>query len=787
LRRFNHPNICQIYDVGPNYLVMELIDGVPLRGPLPVEKAIAYAGLILDALDAAHRKGFTHRDLKPANILVTRQGLKLLDFGLAKRNPGGLGEDEKTASALTIEGQISGTLQYMAPEQLQGKESDARSDIFAFGCVLYEMITGQRAFKGSGAASIIAAIMEHPIPSLGTVAPPELDAVLKRCLEKDPDERWQNARDLKWELMRAASPTRPPAGVRTGSNANRAAWAVAATALVAAAGVSLVHFRERPAETPLVISSIGPPANPPDDESFRNAEISPDGKRIVISVRRSGNNTQLWLRSLDNSTAQPLAGTEGGYYPFWSPDSRSIAFFAQGKLRRMDLPAGAPVTLADAPRGVGGSWNASGVILFGEFSAGLQQIPAAGGTAVALTFGQGVRHPGDPWFLPDGRHFLFADYRDYAGNDAMLRLGSLDSHEPTALGPVNSQAAYANGRILFIRGNALIAQAFDDRRNEAGAENATLARDVTAFSISRGGALIYQAGSPLSAQRLNWYTRDGKATGTFGEPANLFTIEFSPDRKTVAVAADETLWLYDASRGARSRLTFAKGINTSPVWSPDGRDIAFCSDRSGRYAVYRKTVSLDGAEETLYGDTIDTLTDSWSPDGQFLMVHRRDPKNQEDLAVIPATRGSGAATAPRPFSQTPFRELHGKFSPDGKWVAYVSDESGRTEIYISPFPGPGPRQQITTDGAAQPRWRVDGKELYYASGGFVHAVEVIARGGAIEPGATHSLGIPVTMGRGWLYDVSADGQRFLSAIPPGQNNGQGPLTLITNWPMLLRK
>jgi Tol biopolymer transport system component len=561
---------------------------------------------------------------------------------------------------------------------------------------------------------------------------------------------------------------------------------LAGAALVALAALAFVHFRETPPVGKVITAAILPPNNAPGDATTRWQEISPDGRRIVFALR-SGNKSQLWLRPLDSSTAQALPGTEGGFDPFWSPDSRSIAFFADQKLKRMDLPDGAPITLADAPLGYGGSWGQTGVIVFAPAAfRGLARIPAAGGAPVAMALGQGARYPSGPWFLPDGRHFLLLDLGDTASHHGILKISSLDSTEVKTIGPADSNAVYGNGRILFLRGTTLIAQAFDERRLDVVQEASPVAQNVSEFSVSRDGTLVYQGGT-ADVQQLTWLERKGTVAGTLGDPANFYTFDFSPDRKRVALSMEEDLWIQDVARGLRSRFTFAPGVDTNPVWSPDGHSIAFCSNRSGRYGIYRKSADLSGAEKTLYLDVTDTLTDGWSPDGKFLMVHRRDPVNQEDLALLPVTPDApGGALKLAPFLTTPFRELHGRFSPDGRWVAYLSSESGHSEIYVTSFPGHAGKQQISNTGGSQPRWRADGKELFFVSGsGVLMSAEVAIQGNAVEVGAVRALGIPVVEGRGWMYDVSADGQRFLVAVRPEQK--AAPLTLVSNWPLLLKK
>ncbi len=407
----------------------------------------------------------------------------------------------------------------------------------------------------------------------------------------------------------------------------------------------------------------------------------------------------------------------------------------------------------------------------------MERIPATGGTPTALTLGPGVRNASSAIFLPDGRHFTFLDQRDVGSSEGTLKIAALDAAAVKTIGPANSAAFLENGHLLYLRGSTLIAQRFDEKRLEASPETTPLVTDVAEFTVARDGTLFYKPGG-ASIQQLTWFDRTGTATGTLGDPGNFFMIELSPDRKKLAVSLDADIWIQDLARGLRSRFTFTPGIDTNPVWSPDGRTIAFASDRSGRYGIYRKSADLSGTEETLYLDNIPTLTDGWSPDGNSLMVHRRDPVDQEDLAFL---QGSKLV----PFQKTPLRELHGRFSPDGRWVAYLVNESSRDEIFLAPFPGPGPKEQVSTAGGQQPRWRADGKELFFvAANGMLMAADVTRKGDAITVGAAHSLGIRVVNERGWMYDVSADGQRFLVAVRPDRSNL--PFTLISNWQLLLK-
>ena len=787
LASLNHPNIAAIYGVEERALVMELVAGETLRGPLPVETALDYARQIAEALEAAHEKGIIHRDLKPANIMITVAGTaKVLDFGIAAvTQEAAVPADDPNSPTVTMSptraGMILGTAAYMSPEQAAGKEVDKRSDIWSFGVVLWEMLTGERLFGGETVADTLASVLKAE-PDWNRV-PPKVRPLLKKCLEREPRKRLRDIGDAMALLPASVEDiiVAPPRSLRWS-----AALVIAGILLAALAALAFVHFRETPPEGKLITATILPPNDAAIDGIGGSPAISPDGKQIVLRSG-AGNQAQLWVRSLESGNAQALPGTEGGMRPFWSPDSRSIAFFADQKLKRIDLPGGAPLILAEAPLGLGGSWNAGGSIVFVPAAfRGLERIPASGGTAVPMPLGKDKRYAAAPSFLADGRHFLFLDLRDWAGSAGVLQIASLDSSEVQTLGPANSTAVYANGHILYLRGNTLIAQPFDQRRLEASHETLPVAQNVLAFSVSRDGTLIYQAGN-VGAQQLTWFDRKGAVTGTLGDPGNFFMLEFSPDRKKLAVSMDDDLWIQDVSRGLRSRFTFAPGIDTNPVWSPDGRSIAFCSNRTGRYAIYRKSTDLSGAEETLYSDSIDSLTDSWSPDGKFLLLHRRDPASQEDLAALsltPDVSGKGLKLAP--FNKTPFRELHGRFSPDGRWVAYTSNESQRSEIYVAPFPGPGGKQQVSTTGGAQPRWRADGKELFFVSGsGVLMSAEVAIHGEAVEVGAIRSLGIPAVANRAWMYDVSADGQRFLVAVRPQQK--ALPLTLVYNWPLLLKK
>jgi Tol biopolymer transport system component len=795
----NHPHICQLYDVGPNYLVMEYVEGAELRGPMPVEKALELAGQLLEALDAAHRKGIVHRDLKPANILVTKTGVKVLDFGLAKIQAQAAAVGADAPTAVSVEGTISGTLFYMAPEQLAGKaDVDSRADIFAFGCVLYEMLTGKRAFEGSNAASVIAAVMERPAPSVSEVAPASLDRVLKRCLEKDRDERWQNARDLQWEVARTpANGTEAPRATKSA----RMQWIVTGMLGLALAGLALLHFDEEPAQIPVIRLALEPPENAPFTPYFGVSivpAVSPDGRRVAFSATKDGK-PQLWVRPLDSVNTQPLAGTDDASLPFWSPDGKSIGFFAKGKLNRIDATGGPVLALADATSNArGGTWSSNGVIVFAPAANGvLRKVSAAGG---GVSDAGKLNSPDTsqrwPWFLPDGKHFLFAAGITGVSRKA-IRLGSLDSTESTKLLDADSAATYSAGYLLFLRGDALMAQTFDQSSLRLSGEALPVVEHVQsglnytfgAFSASVSGLLAYAAGS--AEFELGWFDRKGNRIASLGETAQFNRLNLSPDRKNLSVSittgGNTDIWLYDVARGLRKHFTVDPATELEAVWSPDGRTIVFDSNRKGHMDLYRKSANGSGAEEPLYIDNLEKFPTSISPDGKFLLYYTiDDPKTGSDLWILPEPLGRPSAAKPYSLLESQFDERNGKFSPDGHWIAYQSDETGRNEIYVAPFPGPGGKPQISTAGGTLPRWRADGKEIFYiALDQKLMAAEVMIKGGKIQTGEVRPLFGPLLTGNGFQYDVSADGQRIL--IVTSRQSASEPLTIVQNWPAGLKK
>jgi serine/threonine protein kinase len=822
----NHPNICQLYDVGPNYLVMEYIEGAPLKGPLPVDQALKYAVQICDALDAAHKKGITHRDLKPANILVTKSGIKLLDFGLAKlasAKPGTSGtgqapkpDDATLTMALTGKNEIVGTLYYMSPEQLQaqanGQEIDGRSDIFSFGLVLYEMLTGKRAFDGASPASVIAAIMERPAPSVAEIAPPALDRVLKTCLAKDPDERWQTARDLKRELEWIASAPEPGSAapaIPTPWHRSWLPWCIAAFFLLALMPANIIHFRETPPSEPTLRYTIAMP----EGATVQSFAISPDGRTLVIAAAVNGKR-QLWLRSMDALQSKPMPFTEDAAYPFWSPDSRYIGFFAEGKLKKLPASGGPAQSLCDAPNSRGGSWNRDDVIVFSPNIAGvsIQRVAAAGGVPVDVTRTKGDQRY--PVFLPDGRHFLYMVRAGSAETNGIY-VSSLDGKENRRVLSDVSSVVFAppargglTGHLLFVRENTLMAQPFDAATAQVSGDVFPVAEGVSATSnssylpatVSESGLLLYATGGANEgANQLGWYDRIGKSLGPVGAPGSVWDPALSPDGKSVVFrrvsATGYDLWVRDLSRGTETRFTSDPSLNITPFWSPQGDRIVFASNRKGGvFNLYQKAASGSGQDELLLPGDLTEIPTQWSRDGRFIVYREFDPKTKYDIWVLPA-QGAAADRKPIPFLRTEFDELFAQLSPDSHWMAFTSDRSGRREVYVRPFPPADGEWAISVAGGEQPRWRGDGKELFYiAADGKMMSIPVKALAGskpsfeAGTPAALFDTHIALSTTNNVMeYDVTADGKRFLINTKGASGAASPPLTVVTNWSAATRK
>src|SRR5262245_18084519 len=819
----DHPNICALYDVGEqngtSFLVMQYLEGETLaerlkKGTLPLDQTLRCAIEIAEALDRAHRAGIVHRDLKPGNIMLTKTGAKLLDFGLAKVAPAiastGLSMLPTTPAGLTEQGTILGTFQYMSPEQLEGHEADARSDVFAFGAVVYEMVTGERAFDGKTHASLISAIMKddpRPMSALQPLAPATLDRVVRKCLAKQPERRWQSVSDLsdalRWVVD--APPPQAPIPVAAGRRSNRVMWAslmVASIATLTAIALAFAYSRSGSRGDGRTIRLSIPP---PRDVRLLNAPgqmvpaVSPDGRRVAF-VGSSGSGNQLLVRSLDALDAQPVAGAEGGNSPFWSPDSRTLAFFTQGSLKVVDV-AGGPVRALAAVNGFRGTWNAEGVILIGSGpQGGLFKIPANGGMPTPLTQpGKDEAAHRFPEFLPDGKHFL---YLVVPSNS--IWLGSLDGGTPTRLLASESQAIYvAPGYLLFVRQGTLMAQPFDARSLTLTAEAVPIAEQVltaaavnlAGFSAASSGVLAYRMGSSAATTQLRWADRYGRVLGTVGQPGRYRNVELSPDSTRVALEAMDAqgrtldTWLGDPTREVTSSFTFDPANDLFPIWSPDGSRVVFGSDRDGTQRLYQKRSDGVGSEERLLKSNNDTMVPlGWAPDGRSL-VYAGGPVN---IGIVPLD-GEGA---PHSFESPPsrFAQAYAQVSPDGRWLSYTSVESGRAEIYVQSFPTPGGgKWQVSKDGGAYSRWRRDGKEIfYYANDGKLVAVPIQADAGfkvgtAVPVSEPRLLNGPaVVFGFKQQYDVTRDG-RFLLNVPVDDGPAASSITVVTDWTTALKK
>jgi Tol biopolymer transport system component len=817
----NHPNICTLHDVGHqdgiDYLVMEHLEGQTLaerlsKGPLPIDQVLKYGAEICEGLERAHRSGVVHRDLKPGNIMLTKTGAKLMDFGLAKQAvasataASGLNATANTpqgSQPLTAQGTVVGTFQYMSPEQIEGKEADARSDIFALGAVLYEMVTGKRAFEGKTPASAMAAVLEReptPISSVQPLTPPALERLVKICLSKDPDDRWQTAHDVKLQLKQiaegasqASAPAMPAPQHKRGN-----AWVWVLTGILGVvAGVALVmayvasHRDMRVLRVEL---------NPPDKMQFNlsgdhggPAMISPDGRYLVFSAYGSGG-AQLYLRSLDSTSPQALPGTEGAMFPFWSPDSRSVAFFTDDKLKRIEVSGGTPVTICGSTLGRGGSWNQDGTIVAAlSYNTGLSQVPASGGTPTPVTTIDGVHYSSNrwPWFLPDGKHFLYIAVKHNAPTspETAVFLASLDGKENRLLFHTLSNPIYASGRLLFQRENSLVAQSFDPSNGKFSGEPQTLSENVQFdpglwrmnLSASSDGMMLYASGTASGTEILTWYDRSGKRLGTVGEQGEFYDLDLSPDEKKIATTelntAIATIWIRDLANNLKTRLTFSDGAHLTPLWSPDGKEVAFTSNQQAAISV--KTIGSSAPERTLLSspNPIYQAISDWSHEGRYLMYEQGTGVNT-DLWVLPLSGDS------KPFPYTS-GSSRGTFSPDGHWVAYVGQEGGRPEVFVAPFPWTGAKWQVSNGGGAGPRWRADGKELFYFDFNGVTAVEVDGAGSAFQVGSSKLLfRLPLRGIMSREYAPSHDGQRFI-AVTPSEGSSQS-LTLIQNWPAELK-
>jgi eukaryotic-like serine/threonine-protein kinase len=791
----NHPHICVLHDIGnqngTSYMVMELLEGETLatriaKGPIPLQEALTLATQIADALDRAHRAGVTHRDVKPGNIMLTRDGVKVLDFGLAKSKVNPAPMEETLTAALTTEGTVLGTPQYMAPEQFEGREADVRSDVWAFGAVLYEMVTGQKAFQGKSYSSLVGAILSAdpaPMPAK-PVTPAWLERLVRRCLAKDPEDRYQSMRDVVLDLKSAA----PESVARR--KATRWPWVVAAAATLLFLGVTVIYFRQTPQEQPVLMMSI----NPPDKAVFNESAISPNGKLLAFTATSEGKR-QLWIRPLHAFAAQPLAGTDQAEYPFWSPDNRWIGFFAQGRLKKIDAAGGPAQTLCEVANGRGATWNADGVILYADLFAGLFRVSAQGGAPARLTATD--RAKGEiwhrwPWFLPDGRRYL---YLINATNEQTtgIYLGMLDSRERTRLVGDPWSPGYAEGPagesyLLFVRAGTLMAQRFAVTKGALSGEALPIAENVgfeglrgrASFSVSGNGMLVYDSGTGREAQ-LAWMGRKGEQLERVGEPVGgPFRLDLSPDEKQIALTVSGVpnyadVWVRDLERGIATRFTAHPGVDLYPVWSPNGDRIVFGNDREGVYDLYIKGTGGAGQEELLLKSGNHKFASDWTASGGLIYTET-DPKTKSDLWVLQVE----GERKPVAFLRTEFDERHGVFGPDAKWIAYSSDESGRHEIYIQPHPPTMAKRRVSREGGHFPRWRRDGKELYWLEDDGTLVAAEVSLGSMLRSGIPKPLFETGITGISERYAVSHDGERFLVPMPMEPTQSR-PATVVWNW------
>jgi serine/threonine protein kinase/dipeptidyl aminopeptidase/acylaminoacyl peptidase len=828
ISQISHPHICALYDVGVedgiHYLVMEHLEGETLMhrlagGALPLPQTVRIGTQIAEALSVAHRRGIVHRDLKPSNVMLTASGVKLLDFGLAKAAAGPAAHASEgaltTATSVTQAGTILGTLPYMSPEQLEGKDADARTDIFALGAVLHEMATGKQPFNGTSQASLIAAILKEdpaPISTYQPLSPRSLDRVVGICLAKDPEDRWQSARDVAHELRSVAESlgSDAPRSVRAGRTRERIAWGAFAVAAVVVLVCVTLLLRSKPEPVEVFTSSILPPEK--QRFEFANAPpvVSPDGRRIAFVAHPAEGPGLLWVRSFDGSSANPLPGTEGALAVFWSPDSRSLGFFAAGKLKRIDLSRSAPQTLCEAPNpGGAGSWSPEGVIIFVPSRGGpVHRVAASGGAASPVTAIDRTKEFGHYWpvFLPDGRHFLYYVGSTIDRKQSGVFIGQLDSTDHSFVVSTRANFAFAplatassRGHLLFLKDRVLMAQVFDLARLRLTGEATPVAEQVQylgaagtgVFSASHNGVLAYQASSGGELSRLVWVDREGKhldviaSGGAYGHP------RLSNDGRRVAYAiidpqtANVDIWMHDLTRRTSSPLTFGPGVNLSPVWSPDDRWIFFSSNRNGMHELYRKDTSGNGQDELLLPSGGGIWAVDYSAKNGLIALQSRDtagePSGSDIQVLSPTDRKVTTLLA------TPFSETTPQFSPDGRWLAYASNESSRSEVYVRAVSASGAKWPVSISGGIRPRWSRDGREIFFiAPEDTLMAVDVAT-------GSEFRVAVPRPLFRvdfkivdiGYPYDVSPDGKRFLinEVVEEGQ---PATITVVQNWTSKLK-
>jgi eukaryotic-like serine/threonine-protein kinase len=830
LATLNHPNIAAIYGLeeaeGKRFLVLELVEGETLaqrlsKGPLPVEEALEICRQIADGLEAAHEKGVIHRDLKPGNVMITGEyRVKILDFGLAKVLAGetqgvDASQSPTLTDAMTQRGMILGTAAYMSPEQAKGKAVDKRADIWAFGCILYECLTGKRAFEAETITETLAAILkgEPNWEALPATIPSNIRFVLRRCLEKDVSRRFRDAADIRILIAEARDigeariafeqpqENSPPTELSfQWRRRELLAWIGMVIFLIMATVLTVLHFHKNPAtevQNPIPMRFS---VSAPSTDNWAGLSISPDGGNLAFFGANSKGSSSLWIHPLDSLVARELPGTEGNpwAYPFWSADSRFVTYVADGKLRKIDISWGSSQTICDAPVSAtipGGSWNPDGVILF-PGTDGLYRVSAAGGVPARVTMLDATRQEIThmfPQFLPDGRHFIFLARSGRSENNAVYA-GSLDSRDTLRLLAADSNTMYTlPGYLLFVRDGALLAQSFDQAKLQIQGEPVRVAEKLTAwegtaaFSVSANGILAYR-GDSTQKLRFQWRDRGGKPGAEMGKAGSYGDFDLSPDASQVMVAVLlGGFYLIDGNRNVTSALSDPAVLITDgdPIWSPDGRYIVF--DRATRHQIIK--ISANGGSETILyqGDAgyAGPYSEDWSKDGRYLLGELISAYSTEIIAIQLVGDGKPISVAKGLISAD---EPH--FSPDGRWVAFNSGESGRQEVYVVPFPPTGERWQVSTNGGVQARWRGNGQELFYLD------PEGAMMASAIKPGPSFQNGVPQVLFQTGLrsakynmdqYAVTSDGNRFLVQLPETGTNQEAPITVVLNWTSLLKK
>jgi Tol biopolymer transport system component len=822
ISRLNHPSICTLFDVGEHngahFLVMEYIEGETLakrldKGALPLDEVLRIGGEVASALAAAHRRGVVHRDLKPANVMLTKGGVKLLDFGLARLHAASHGIDPAAAATqaepLTATGQVMGTFQYMSPEQAEGREADARSDIFAFGAVLYEMATGKRPFDGATRASVMAAVLRSDPPSVRSHAaalPESLDHLVRTCLAKDPDERWQSAADVAKQL----------AALRTAAGANRStaaasrrprlrevlAWTLSLAAVVAAGAAYLT--RERPdGPRPVARLRVLPPSPAPTGgvlefgATGRSMALSPSGDRLAF-VSRVGGVTYLWVWTFGSGTAAQLVGTEGASSPFWSPDEGEIGFFARGKLQRIAASGGPAATVCDAPFGASGSWGLGGTIVYCEWAGatpGLRRVEAVGGSPVALTFDAPGIVPAPSWpeFLPDGRHVLFLDGTfkgECLPENRHAWIADIVTGHARKLLQADCRVSYSSGHLLVIRRGAIVAVPFSAEAGVVTGEPVKLVEAMWAFGPTGGAEYAAAAGSPVLAYRerrpasdLVWFDRTGRRQGTLAGGLQFGRFRLSPDETQVATEIGDPelgglqIHVLSAGTGMGTRVTFDPLTAVLPVWSPSGQELVFGAPKGSGLELCR--LVLAGQQvEILLAKVGTQMPQDWSPDGRLFAFDDDSPGRapQRQLWLLPLEGGA----APRRFLDVPFSTSLPRFSPDGRYLAYVGEESGRAEVFIAPVTEPGARLRVSPAGGTRPRWTRGGRELVYQT------LDDLLVAVPVTTGREPSVGAPDPLFRvdsflGFNYEVTADGNRFLVNVV-SDALAERAVTIVSPWP-----